>query len=345
VFFVFVTRRPPGRAILLVLAAVAWVLVANVVRVAGVAYITTRWGIDLTEGWKHEAFGLGLFALALLLLVSTDQLLGFLLAPPGGQPEREPTPAPALEQEEAPRPSAWWAIWPFAVGYAGLLAAHVVLYGGPVTAAASDGGAIGAAVEALNAASLPAEVGRWQRQGFATEHRNPGSAFGEFSKLWRYQQGEETAIFSLDYPFPSWHDLTRCYTGQGWAMEEQAIRQARSEDGAEGESFMAVRLTKPGYRSGYLLFGQCDRDGNLLEPHRGAAYLALDRHRSVLQRWLDRGRGTSAVPAPASPVYQFQLLVECYAPLTPSQQAEVEQFFVSELRALRGRWSAQPPKE
>jgi exosortase len=332
-FFVFLARRPPVRATLLVLAAVAWVLAANVARVAGVAFVTARWGIDLTEGYCHDAFGLALFGLALLLVASTDQLLGFLLAPgPGrkvadGAPRLAP-PAPALT------PLARSVTWAFAAAYAALLAAHLALYGFAVGGGPATGGAMAAAVETLEAAGLPSEAGGWRRQEFTTEHRNPGSAFGEFSRIWTYRQGENTCLFSLDYPFPAWHDLTRCYTGQGWAMEGQAVRPGRPGDGPAAGGFVAVRLTKPGYRSGYLLFGECDRDGRPLEPRRGAAYLALDRHRSVLGAWLDRGRGAAPAPPPAGPVYQVQLFAESYAPLTPAEEADAEQLFGAACQAV-----------
>ena len=43
-FFVFLVRRPPLHAALLLAASVGWVLAANVVRVAGIAYVLARWG-------------------------------------------------------------------------------------------------------------------------------------------------------------------------------------------------------------------------------------------------------------------------------------------------------------
>src|SRR5262249_50667112 len=72
-FFVFWARRPLVQSLLLLTAAVAWVIVANVARVTLVAYACARWGLDLTAGWRHEGLGVLLFAVALGLLWSTDR--------------------------------------------------------------------------------------------------------------------------------------------------------------------------------------------------------------------------------------------------------------------------------
>src|SRR5262249_56836338 len=88
--------------------------------------------------------------------------------------------------------------------------------------------------------------------------------------------------------------------------------------------FVEVRRTRPGARSGYLLFCQFDGHGAFLEPRRGGAHLAASRHGAALRRLLDRLGATADVEAeaPEGPVYQFQLFVESYAPLTPAEQAE-----------------------
>src|SRR5439155_10858871 len=133
------------------------------------------------------------------------------------------------------------------------------------------------AVQALDTEVLPAQVASWERQGFTTETRNPGSAFGEVSRIWNYRRGQSLGVVSLDYPFPSWHDLTRCYTGQGWRIDEETVHPATAT-AAEGQvGYIEVRMTKPGYRSGYLLYCEFDPQGVVLEPRRGGSYLSVHR--------------------------------------------------------------------
>jgi len=135
--------------------------------------------------------------------------------------------------------------------------------------------------------------------------------------------------------------LTVCYTGQGWAIEEQALLQSEATPGQASLGFTEIKLGKPAYRSGYLLFCQFTEDGVLLEPRRGGAWVAAYRHGTTVRRWLDRLHGTANLPRedPPGPVYQLQLFTESYTPLTPAQQAEGRALFVHGLQVLRRHWS------
>ena len=76
-FFVFWARRPPVRAIVTMVAAACWVLAGNIVRVVAVVYLETRWGVDVSSGWRHDLLSLVVFGATLLLVASTDCLLDF----------------------------------------------------------------------------------------------------------------------------------------------------------------------------------------------------------------------------------------------------------------------------
>ncbi len=175
-FFIFLVRRPPVHAIFLLAATVGWVLVANVARVVTVAYGTTHWGVDLAEGWRHEALGAAVFGVALGLVWSTDRFLLFLLSPttPGA---KRATPASVPNAEGATAPcKVPLAIWPVVAAYLLLLIAHFALYGGSVVEAKATTGRVPAVVEKLDADSLPAKSEHWQRFGFAADTRNLGSS-------------------------------------------------------------------------------------------------------------------------------------------------------------------------
>jgi hypothetical protein len=58
---------------------VFWAGAMNVIRVVGIAIALAYYGIDLTEGWRHDATGLFAFAVSLGALASTDRLLLFVL--------------------------------------------------------------------------------------------------------------------------------------------------------------------------------------------------------------------------------------------------------------------------
>jgi exosortase len=338
-FFVFWARRPVVQSLLLLTAAVAWVLLANVARVTLVAYTCARSGVDLTVGWRHEALGMLLFAVALGLLWSTDRLLQFLLAP-----SKEKTPVSTLHEsipaaENAGRRASFafgLAVWGAGAAYAILLVAHVALYGTGLTDN-SVSGPTAAALPDLDADTLPAQVASWERQGFTTETRDPGSAFGEVSRIWQYRLGQKLGLLSLDSPFPSWHDLTRCYTGQGWQIDEETVHAAEGAKGDRQVGHVEVQLSKPGYRSGYLLFCQLNQQGVVLEPRQGGSYLSVYRHRSTLRSWWQGLHGAPASTAtdPPGPVYQLQLFVESYEPLTGEDQVRARMLFLKGFESLR----------
>jgi exosortase len=345
-FFVFWTRRPLVQSLLLLAAAVAWVLLANVTRVTLVTYASARWGIDLTAGRPHQALGLFLFACALGLLWSTDRLLQFLLAP--GKTNTLPkTPGESMDQEKTAddtrRLPGGIAVWAVGAAYAALLTAHVALYGFGVRDEDTTVRSLPPALQALNTEVLPAQVASWERQDFQTVPRNPGSAFGEISQTWTYRCGQNLGVFSLDYPFPSWHDLTRCYTSQGWRIEEELVHPVIAGETDPPVAHVEVRLTKPAYRSGYLLYCQVDQRGMVLEPRRGGTYLSVHRHRSALRRWWQVLHETPTLSQedPPGPVFQLQLFVESYTPLTAADRDRARKLFFEGFQRLGPKWSAE----
>ncbi len=74
-------KRSLLHGLTLIATGLFWAGAMNVVRVVTIAIALDSYGIDLTEGWKHEAVGLCVFVVSLVALFSTDRLLLFLLAP------------------------------------------------------------------------------------------------------------------------------------------------------------------------------------------------------------------------------------------------------------------------
>ena len=74
-FYAAWVHASPLRAAVLAASSVLWVLFGNVVRIVTVAWLETRWRVDVASGWKHTLLGLVMFALMLGLVVSTDCLV------------------------------------------------------------------------------------------------------------------------------------------------------------------------------------------------------------------------------------------------------------------------------
>jgi exosortase len=76
-FYALWTRTGVLRCLMLMAAAVFWVLLGNVTRVVTIVVIANRWGIDASAGKKHEVLGISIFILMLLMVGSTDRLFCF----------------------------------------------------------------------------------------------------------------------------------------------------------------------------------------------------------------------------------------------------------------------------
>ena len=74
-------RRSCAHGLLLAVAAVFWALVVNVLRILIIGLVYTVTGDDIASGPPHELLGFTLFGMAVALLLSTDQLIGFVLGP------------------------------------------------------------------------------------------------------------------------------------------------------------------------------------------------------------------------------------------------------------------------
>ena len=335
-FYIFVLRRPFLRSLLLVVAAIGWVLTANLARVVGIAYLKTKLGLDLAAGRPHEVFGMVLFALALGLIWSTDQFLLFFASTPDPSPALPKVPdAPAFRFAQLRR--AWFVSAPALIFFAVLPVFHLAWYGIDLSGIASV--SLAPWVSTLDAESFPTRIDQWERQRFSTESRDMGSPYGEFSRIWIYRQGSKQASLALDYPFAVYHDLKVCYRGQGWQMEETLHPAGPEAGGFPG--YWEVKMTQPGYRCGYLLFGQFDQYGTALVPRHTTVAEAMERRPSALRSLWDRFRGISepvqAHVDPPGPLYQYQVFVESYAPLTPVEEKEALALFLQGWKQLRER--------
>jgi hypothetical protein len=296
-----------------------------------VVLIETRWGVNVSTGWRHEAFGLLLFAVTVGLLLSTDQLLGFLVRSPDEESRRREEPA------AAPECSPTGGLWRLAVG---AVPAYLLLAVGHWALAEPTPDA-GTALPPPTADQnlLPAKVGPWELKEFTTQAREAYSFFGEHSQVWVYSRGRAAAVVSLDYPFPSWHDLTWCYTGRGWQIDGQAVRDAAGVPGG----FVEVRMTQSAHRHAYLLFCEFDRQGRPLAARPGATEASLFRHQATVRRLRAR-LGLDADPLiadPGGPVYQLQAFAEGLGPLTAEDEAAMRDVFVGAQAAAREAWAGR----
>lgn len=340
-FYILWMRRGPIRGVLLLVAALGWVVLANTVRVVGIAWALSAWNVDLVKGWKHEVFGTLLFIVTLALIWSTDRFLLFL--DPigwfrGALPSSSPSRAARTSMVEKVRwPDVERLIftgWPAALAF--VLLAFVQV--GVLVASRAPGiaenerGPLVEAVSRLEENSLPPNLAGWTRDGFNVIKRDRNDTNGEHSRFWRYRKGRLTATVSADYPFGRWHELTVCYESVGWKREHRHPRESKGEGQPAGQ-FMEVEFRKSAHEQALLLFANVTRSGESLSPTVDAPVAALLENRLNTRASLGLDD--------YQPCYQIQVFLESSIPLTDSERRDVDMLFSQALEQLRAK-VAQP---
>jgi exosortase len=345
--FAVLCRYSIWRTAFTVAQAVLWVLIVNAIRVFVVVYTTVRWGnLGLESGWRHQALGFVCYVLILALAFSTDQFLRYLIR------------LRAADSEEPKRRTTWrsriaaWLDRPFSQGLAraaGYCFAVMFLLVGGVAAAQSwrtmqgaDGDNFSEALAfQLGETDMPEVVDGWRRVSFKAENRDKGDILGMNSMIWTYERDGIVAQFSIDGAYPSFHDLTYCYTATGWELKQADIITIDSPVGdSENAVATALQLYKDNNEQAYVLFTCIDSVGNVVEPPAPSGTLLrqfLNRVRAG--KLLEESQG-NAVP----PVIQFQA-VTSQAGLFEHEREEFQTFFARLREAASQRVLGQVPPQ
>jgi hypothetical protein len=306
--------------------------------------LRSRWDIAADEGWLHDGLGLGVFLVAVGLIVSTERLIRFyavLLEPDADDGPRrnvastETSPPPPAPSQAARRR---WTI------AGGICAVLLVVEGPDVLAGLSDTASqlqTRPLVE-YGESFVAEQTGPWRRLKFETADRDRNSPLGRHSQTWMLAAADSKASLSLDYPFAGWHELTECYEAQGWRVERRSV----VSDSPAGPD------VPPPIVEVVLRHDQSSRYGLLefaLVTPAGEHYQV--RTRGELDEWLDRVAQrlrdlikfrltTEATSLEHRPTYQLQLFVESYAPPTEEQAQTARRVFEAFRAATTARLKA-----
>ncbi len=341
------TRRPTVLTVPLILSGVAMCVVSNVIRITIVVLALTR-GIDLSEGWQHQALGISIFALALFLVYCSEGLFLFALAPiinpATGSPDdraarhwneltvsihatllnipEEELPVEHrqgfLERIQIPIPFSRCAVIGCTVGFAFLGVAQQVA-GTEAEPAMHRLTVIESAMldrsEALSEESLPETLGSWKRKSFERIDYSSGTLTD--SVTWVYESPFYTATLALDYPFFRAHNVTECYHLSGWEVQGRFTTEA---------GFSKATLHQPFGRMALLYYDVFDSRGNVeLETASG-------RFEERLGLTGGSRRAT----------WQLQLIVETHYGLTKADIQEIDVRFAELRKDLRSYVTGAP---
>lgn len=315
IFYLLWSRRHAFVAGVMLLCVPLWVVAANAGRIAIVAWLRSRWDVAADEGLLHDALGLVVFAVAMLLILSTERLLTFYAAVIPPHPEAdEQTAATAASLptlDPSPTRSLPWLIPAAAAGLLLVLQLPSLarevreLSPGDVDQLADFGDAF-----------LPEQSGEWKRAKHELIERRRSSAFGEYSQVWFYENRQDRLTASLDYPFVGWHELPECYAAQGWTIASRSIVAATiavsAGEAAPTTVYVRMRHAASG-RYGRLWFTILAADGTPVAPRRHGEWDELaDR---IAARWRSLTMTSAAAEFDrTAQTYQVQVFLESFEP-------------------------------
>lgn len=359
IFYALWTRTGWIRGMVLLAAAVFWVLAGNVARIVSIVLLFDRRGIDASGGKKHEALGIALFVMMLLMVASSDRLYAFIeavgartwafltrarkhaggrsrsAAGRGGQPEKGPRAAEAgsvgpqdgARTKLAPLRRAWVGSTAWGAVFGLMLLPQYLMPGVDWREVLATNDVYSKPFEKLVAESMPAvwppgqaAEGPFVRLGFNTEHRKMDDSWGENSRIWMFRKGTRSAALSVDYQFVGWHELTLCYSSKGW----QAVgRRVVSPGPGQPATVVVVDMLDPQGAHGMVVYGMYLVDGTPVMPPEARGYIQSLAGR--LLGWF--GAGSRSSQAIARLNHQIQLMIESETPLTPAEREQALAFF------------------
>lgn len=335
--YLILNRSGVVRALLVVVSAFFWVLVANIARISAVVVLKEEFSLPVDVGVYHQMLGVIFFASTLFLIFSSERLLCFIwptsvppywhkistVQPIGTETKRKRKRRP-ISSFLGPRERG------VVLGMFGLLAvvqyASIALGGSLSPASRADIDLLAQQVDTL----VPATLGDWQNEDYQHIVRESGNVNGEVSQLWVLTKGNLRVQASIDGPYTNgWHYLTDCYRGQGWDDTNIQFFSYRDANFDRGGDFMAFDVAKAPEQYGHVITGLFDN------AHR--AFVApevkkMQRHAGRLNdlKLLVKGlfgAGDETVAKSDSLSFQIQVFCQSPEPLTHAQRRDLADLY------------------
>jgi exosortase len=322
IFYLLWNRRGLFQSLLVLVTAAGWVMAANIARVLAVMAFTRPGVLDLSRGWLHQALGMSTFLAAFLLTLSTDRL--FLVFNP-------PRELPPIDDDfPEGRPGRGRAASFAAVAFAMVLLGTGVYSAKLIFSSSQEQGGkltYNFKIPELGPHHLPTALGDWRLvKSDGLVRRTEDDQMAANSQQWRYSNGFQSALISVDYPYPETHDLQACYENLGWTVAARDLIDVAPAYAPPIGDFVRLRLQKRSDEYSYVAFTAFTLNG---EPETLGRIRLVDaietKFSSFVNRVLKQGGGKIRI---RQPIYQVQLVSESPLPLTPAQVKQLDELFL-----------------
>ncbi|MEM6468553.1 MAG: exosortase U [Planctomycetota bacterium] len=315
---------------------IGWAMVMNVVRITTVALAQEWFSTDLSSGLPHEVLGWICLLLAVLMVMSTDRGLrvAFFPVPPddtGNQSNPVArlwnrslsygVPQEVSEDDESVPVELSWAGRPFIFRSTFACCGIACL----VSLGLSYGMVLSRFGETVRTAERPL---LWEPAADLLEETSFGKTvtshevlrdanskqLGNHADIWTVVVEGMVVRVAISQPYPEWHDMRLCYTGDGWQVNQW---NPMIEDLGSGKGEWTIshaEMIEETGQYGTLLFSGISNEGNLLDP----PMLGIQ---SLLGNRMKDRRGLS------SRTIMLQLWTESMNPLTQKQLSTLVDLF------------------
>ncbi len=268
-----------ARALFNLVQTIGWVILCNAVRIAAVVVLADNVSTWFASGAGHEMLGMAIFIYIMVMVVSTDALIGVLLFRPlvSGQGSWEESMAEAKRLAPVEEDAAGQApilpgepvrylnpLWSGVFAIVGILGMWVAV----VHSGVMDRGIAALAMPELPPPAeddLPSILGNgWRRVKFDHIKRDTKQPFlADESYVYQYVKDGRSFVVSVDLPWTEWHNLNVCYTGLGWESKPTYFvqRSQSGDDWSQSELYLS-RMEQ----SGFVIFAVVDRNKRELSP-------------------------------------------------------------------------------
>jgi exosortase len=261
------TKRHAALGIILIFLTIPWALVTNIARIC---IVTLGWyllHVDLAAGWKHEALGAILFAVACLLCWSTNSLLRFLVSPSAAAKWKEGLPlktSTTTSESRSSKNDFASVRQPAAIWVGGFLLFAVSLTA--INIVRSPYMAIYHNDQFVHDLGLKLQQDTIQEQlqddiqltGYEVQERELMSSWGKHSRVWKLSGQSWTSDFSVDYLWQHQHDLAWCYGGVGWKIANETVSEVDP-----GWPFVTLELNRLSGEQALVVYSLLDTDGDM----------------------------------------------------------------------------------
>lgn len=361
-------RRTLFRSAILVTAAVVWSVFMNCIRIFLIPFADIHANVDLSHGIQHSLLGWFTMALGVLMLLSTDQFLMFLFGPVdpsastsgpmgkfitniwnnliSGKKEDEDTTKRRRSKRKplslVSRGLTWITAGVLAVG--GLLALWDIKNSFEVPEnSVSVNFFSSKVVYPLGESAMPEVVKDWRvvGNGYDRDERTRASDLGEKSDSWSFiSPNRFYAIASFDQTFPGWHELTKCYTNQGWKLVNRTRYPVDTDSNAVDDDvlewpYIEAHFEKETGERAMLVFSLFDGFGEAFDPPKTWGLFSQLVHRASgrighrARARLFQGEG-----------YQTQVFVQGFGALSQEVQDEVTDHYLEIREIMRTEFLA-----